>query len=563
MKRALRFNTNNRFINYVTEVWPAIAVLVLITLMTHGSILFSQRIGIDTEDIIRGMSYFDKDGRQGIVWLADILEISWFSPYMAQVLTILFMICAPVCFGFLFYIYSGQKALVNVTLILLGTSYIVSPFWTEQIYFQNQSAQVTCSCALTAVSIMLAEEGLRALRTRWYYILGALLLMQVTFASYQVLIMLYVTGVVMVFLCSVLKENRSLKRQIQWIASHAGIFLIGLAAYWLTAKCFYGTEMDYLSGQIGWSRLGIKNGIRSCISAVWSAMKNNPPYYTGFYGIFALGLFVTAVYKGTKNGWFRKAWGRAVLFYLAVLFLAGTPFVFCVLYGGDIWARMQLVFPLAQGCMLYLMALLLCDNGGRETSAEMQRRGIPPEIRNNLTRGIAVLLAAAVLKNMLINMSYCNRMYYTDEWRYQYDRQLAHDICRELEDYVEENGYDKSLYTNLVFVGIPEIPYNEVCLKGQVIGSSFFEWDMRFKGIHKTRIINFMRIAGYPIEPVPSFGDGAEAAYFTYFEEYFGERVDAMPSFPEAGSIQYLEAEDIGLHYLVIKLGGEWRSAFN
>ncbi len=28
---------------------------------------------------------------------------------------------------------------------------------------------------------------------------------------------------------------------------------------------------------------------------------------------------------------------------------------------------------------------------------------------------------------------------------------------------------------------------------------------------------------------------------------YEGERVDAMPSFPEAGGIQYLEAEDIGL----------------
>jgi len=130
----------------------------------------------------------------------------------------------------------------------------------------------------------------------------------------------------------------------------------------------------------------------------------------------------------------------------------------------------------------------------------------------------AVMLTIAVLKNMLIDMGYCNRLYYTDEWRYQYDKQLAHDIYMELKSYLAENGYDETLCTNLIFLG-------------------------------------------YPIEPEPYFSEGARAAYYAYFEDYFGEKVDAMPAFPERGSIQYLKSEEIGLHYLIVKLGPHWKSA--
>lgn len=225
VKNRSAIDEGKTLMQYMADIFPAFVLLAVAALMTHGSILFSQRIGIDTEYIISGNHNFDLLGRQGLIWLADILEIDWFNPYLVQVLTVVFMVLAPVFFGFLFYRYSEQKSLLNVTLIVMGVSYIVSPFWAAQLYFLNQSAQVTFSCVLTAVAILAAEEGRKALRTKWYWVLFSVILMQFIFSSYQILIMIYVAGVTMVFLRSALNEGGTVKRQAHWILFHSGVFL--------------------------------------------------------------------------------------------------------------------------------------------------------------------------------------------------------------------------------------------------------------------------------------------------------------------------------------------------
>lgn len=177
--------------------------------------------------------------------------------------------------------------------------------------------------------------------------------------------------------------------------------------------------------------------------------------------------------------------------------------------------------------------------------------------------GIAAVTALAFLKSVMADMGVCNRLYYTDEWVFQYDKQMAHDIYMELKDYLAENGYDESLYGNLIFLGYPLIPYNRAAVRGDVMGSSSFAFDIEKDDTYRPRIFYFMRAVGYPIEPEPYFTDGARAAYYAYFDAYFGDRVDAMPSFPDRGSIRYLESEEIGLRYLVVKLGPYWRSAID
>lgn len=550
-------SVKDSFLQYVMKVFPAVIILAAAMMMAHGSILFTDRIGVDTEFMMYGNQVFDQVGRQGLVWLADILELEWFNPYLVQVLVFVFMVLTPVLFGFLFHRCAGQEKLLNTTLIVLGICWIVSPFWTAQIYFFNQSAQITCSCALTALAILSAEEGRRTLGTfKTVYILFSIFLMQFIFSSYQILTMIYVAGVVMVFLCSSLKEKRSLTCQLRWILFHAGVFLAGFAAYLLIAKTFFYTDMGitYQSGQIKWNE-GFQTGLHNCISAILSTLRSNPPFYTGWYGIFGLILLVAVIYKAVRNSWFREKKASLVIPFLAVLFLIATPYVFIVFYGGQLPGRVQLVLPFSQGCMLYLSVMILF--GEKEPAVEKNH----PVYRKWMRKAVAVILTAAVLKNMLTDMGYCNRLYYTDEWRYQYDRQIAHDIYMELRNYMAENSYDQSLYEKLIFLGYPLISYNEVAIKEDVVGNSLFVYDIGADDTSRTRITYFMKAMGYPIEPDPWFSEGARAAYYVYFEDYFGERVDAMPSFPEHGYIQYLESEEIGLQYLIVKLGPYWRSA--
>ena len=168
----------------------------VIALLAHGSILFTQRFGIDTDAIMLGMYSFEDTGRQGLVWLAEMmgLELGRFNLYLAQVLTVVFMFLAPVAFGGLFWLAGGEGRGDKAALAVLGLSFIVSPFWAAQIYFLNQSAQVLLACVLTAAAIALAETARRDIRRRWFMLPGAIVLMQLTFSSYQVLLMIYAVG---------------------------------------------------------------------------------------------------------------------------------------------------------------------------------------------------------------------------------------------------------------------------------------------------------------------------------------------------------------------------------
>lgn len=91
--------------------WIVMAV-TMITFITHGALLFSQSFGVDTELLMNGSHNFNLIGRQGLVWLAKLLELEWFNLYQAQVLAFSFMILAPLSFGFLFYWFGGVKRIM-------------------------------------------------------------------------------------------------------------------------------------------------------------------------------------------------------------------------------------------------------------------------------------------------------------------------------------------------------------------------------------------------------------------------------------------------------------------
>ncbi len=94
---------------YLGKVRWIIAAIIMITFMAHGAILFSQSFGIDTDSIMNGEHNFDQIGRQGLIWLAKLLDLDWFNLYHAQVLAFSLMILAPVSFGFLFYQFGGVR----------------------------------------------------------------------------------------------------------------------------------------------------------------------------------------------------------------------------------------------------------------------------------------------------------------------------------------------------------------------------------------------------------------------------------------------------------------------
>lgn len=529
-------------LSYTERVKWAILANAVLAFMTHGSILFSDRFGIDTDYMIEGVHNFDMIGRQGLVWSARLLGLGWFNLYLAQTLTLLFMALIPPVFSYLLATVCGQEKYLNITLLAFGASFTVSPLWATQIYFLNQSAQVTLGCILAAVSILLLEKARPLIRRKWFLIPSAIALMQVSFSCYQVIIVIYTAGTAACFLLFCMDGTRTTKQQIQWLIYHVVLFLAGFAVYLITSRLFFLNGGGYLENQIKWSGTGFTRGIKDCMKAIRYTLGKNPPFYTGLYGIFSLMLPAVTVLRMLGR---KKIWGgSSILFILAQLFLIITPFLFILVYGGEIMDRMQLVMPLSQSCLIYTV-ILLAGCGGEE-------KGLPPF----LVKGMGLILILMLYKNTMTQMSYSNRLYYTDEWRYQYDKSMAQKIYFDVKEAMEENGLENTGFDNILMVGYPSLPYNKMCVSGMVMGRSSFSYDIKTGGLNRERIGYCMKVNGFPIYSY--FTEGEEAAFKAYYKDYFAEQIDQMPAYPDKGYIQYMSDDTIGLEYLVVKLGYDW-----
>lgn len=201
--------------------------------------------------------------------------------------------------------------------------------------------------------------------------------------------------------------------------------------------------------------------------------------------------------------------------------------------------------PLSQGCILYLIIM--------ELTGTADKKVLPPI----LIKIIAFVLAIGLYKDTITHLNYCNRFYYTDEWIYQYDVRLAAKVCEDIREVQYANHLDFS-YEKVLFLGYPDVPYNSVCLRGHTNGVSAFRQDSKY--IERSRIVYFLRNLGYPTDDYGK--DGKFADYNAYFEEYFGQRVDGMPYYPEPGYVQYMTDTETGLEYIVVKLGVDWRNVY-
>lgn len=530
--------------NYFFQNRWNIMLMGFFTFMAHGSILFSQRFGVDTELMMNDVSE-DPLGRPGLYWLEDLLGLEWFNLYYAQILTFIFLALTPVAFGLLFHLTAREMPRPRISILLFGASFLFSPLLTAHIYFICQSAQIMCAYMLIAAALLFADLFARDPARKWYCALLSVVLMNIIFGCYQVLALAYVTGAAAIFLLRFLKESCRLRLLFRWIGIHAGCFLLGLISYLVIANLFYGGGDSYLASQIAWTHLGLEEGIRRCASAIRSTLTTNPPYYSGGYGFFSL-LFVGVLAwrlitaKETKRS-------CGLLLSAAGLFLVVSPYLFILFTGGDILDRLQLALPLSQSCMIYLTAVFFPG------MAEMKKTFMQAVL------GIASLAFAVLLfKDFTFQLKYCNRLYYTNEWVFQYDTQVAERVYADLQEVIAANGLDDT-FDNYMFWGSPDIPYPHTSVTGHTMGLSLFQFEPQIgmAPVNRIRLISFMRNMGYPVKSY--FTEGETAVYHADFQEYFAEALEAMPCYPVPGYIQYLSNGELGVEYVIIKLGDSWR----
>lgn len=445
-------------------------VVFLLAVFSHGTMLLSGSIGIDTEDIIALQDAFYEGwlsvGRQGLVFLKWLFGTSIFNPQLAGVMTLLFLTAACIFWTGLFSCISGKSS--QSAAFVFAALLLVSPLITEQVYFKLQSMEVTFGFCLMAVSLLFVYWAAitEVRRKKYLFLLGSVLLNIILFSLYQVMVPLFLFGAsACFFLYCFFRTDASVeimkKLGILYLAAFFAGFVLNQI---LTAVCF-SAGSGYLTAQVRWFTQSIPDCLLNICRHVKAVLLGEGIYYSKFYPLGCLFLTGIVLYRGKG----RKNKAVFVGSVLSLLMTIAAPFYMTVLCAGEPVRRSQMVMPFALAFVAYV--LVLQTSGNKRT----------------------VLLILCVMTGYM-QLSNTMRLNYTDSVRYESDVRTAYALMEDL----NQLGEDAHVYP-IIFIGKRPAELNNSCVIGETIGSSFFEQDAEVepRGFYSTRrIIHFMHVLG-------------------------------------------------------------------
>lgn len=461
----------------------------LFVFLLHGAKLNSNVIGIDTEDLIHlGRDFYGgwlATGRQGLVLLKYALGNSTFNPYFAGAMTLIMLTLAVAAF-FLLWDYVGDRSGETGCGLwawgLGGLLWVSHPVLVEQLYFSLQSMEICLCFVLTAVALYLSFLWVenRKRRGHIFLFIAVTALLFITFSGYQIFVVLYIFGVVSILLLqslAALGGDKAVSAGESWkkAGAYVVLFLTAFVINMAVTGIFFSTS-DYLQQQIMWGEGAFFDNVRNIFHHIRQVLTGaDSIFYHWTYGLlcvtsFLLFLWVLWRHRGQKTG----SLLTMIFLYLAVMLM---PFLMTVIIGGIPVVRSQLILPVMTGFLAYLNMVLL-----RQAAFSGEK---------------AALCAAAVLilicgAGSLEQARMTGALYYTDRCRYEQDVAIARQLIRKLQ---VVNRWDLPV----AVVGNLEFEPNNACVQGEIIGSSFFDYDTYVEPLDywsTRRILGFFHILG-------------------------------------------------------------------
>ncbi len=508
---------------YFEKYRSRIVLMGLFVFLIHGAKLHSGIIGIDSEDLIHIQNDFYggwlNTGRQGLYvmkWLTDSLN---FQPFMAGLMTLVFLAVAVSAF-FLLWDKITQKTSTVMAWIAGGLFLIAHPILTEQLYFTLQSVEICIGFITTAVVLFFITK-FREVGGFWRLVLGCLLLL-LNFSVYQAFVVVFIFGTISVLLAESVtrlqsEEELSAGALLKGMIPYLGVFLVAFIINSVITKLFFSVS-DYLNGQILWGKFDIMDNFRAIVGHVVKALTGyegiHYHFSFGLLCIMILGLVVrVSVRYGCRTK--KKSVVAVVLFYLAALFV--TPFLMTLVCGGAPVIRSQLVLPLITGFLAYLVIVLLAE----ETAEVEQNRVL---LRKICPTFVVLICVVGIWHQTSTTMS----LYYTDEMRYEQDAYLGRELITEIDKVRGQYNLPVAVVGRKPFSG------NHACVTGEIIGKSFFDHDVEVEPKYywsTRRILGFFHVLGADYEQ-------ADRSKFSDVVNYSKN----MPVWPAEGSIQLYDS---------------------
>ena len=325
--------------------------------------------------------------------------------------------------------------------LLLILIIITSPLIAEQFTFTMQIFEISLGYLLLILNFKLINEYIYN-NKKWQLPIIVLILAFV-FGIYQAFCLLYITLSVIYFIVNINNKKNTLKEIIFIVLKYIVLFIIGILLCQLFATIMKSTlnisNSSYLLNQVGWSTYGLKGIL-----------------YIGYY--FLTVLFGTRIYYNLGYLiviiltliFIKKHWNKQnIILNISLLFLLITPFIMSIALGNETIARSQFALPFVISFVFIFYK---------------------PKNKFYYIIPLALIVFQITITFILFKNDYI---------RYNLDLNLMNEIKTEISDHED---------LPVVFIGEYN---NNIKIKGDVLGSSFFNWDKETENGANIRIHGF------------------------------------------------------------------------
>lgn len=502
----------NKLIGYFKRNAVGIVILDALLLIVWGSWIINTNPRIDTELTINNpftTMDWETMGRQGGLLTEYVFGQRWFNPYVATVFGYIGICLAGNLCSFVVSECTGKNKGVYLLCGIIVFSY---PIFAELFYFDMMILKM----AWAFILVMLASYWSIEAATHNSIAGAALSLLALiwAFSTYQAFILVYVAMVGFCYVFALYRasfeenlegQQTSWLRVLIYLVAH---FLLTYALYTLITNTWFFSSV-YLESQIHWRTMSKRECVKRIAAYIQSGFMGDGLYHSIGYGILALITLLFTLCQCAKS---RARVCDKVLLILAVSVLQIVPFLMNVYLGGSVVIRAQLSYAFVMMGNIMLLSSF---------------------IRNkHLDAALKALVIVLLWQSIGVTM----RLEYTDDIRAQEDITKMQEIALDIERVNTENK-------PICFIGASHANLNRACLRGDLIGASFFEWDIASFGQlycrSQMRVQGLANMLGIPIETIRD-------------EQKISEAINCaqdMPVWPVEGAIV-----DNG-EYIVVKIG--------
>ncbi len=495
---------------------------IVTILYVYGVRIFNFNIGIDTElfldDIDRSRQHWIALGRYGLVLLQYIFKHTSTNVCADVFVAGALLLSSGLVLCYLLSSFSAKK-IPGPAMALFLVFYLSSSVWAEMIYFSYMSAETMLSVLLASVIVAFMIHKVRTGYDLKALIISSFLIMLIT-SIYQASLMFLVgvlaasilllgddetadgntcfkgaimcaltviCGAACYFLSNTLIKALLLKDSEPYLES---MIHIGQSDYLFRFGAFlfevFGADIPVINTLV-LSRVNELAGSEFVQKVYWNST------ISCFWYVPAIVMYIVIVIKrsrkrGSKDGLIQALSGLTVLF--SVLFLA--------ILGGNVEVRALYALAFA-GAFMLVYNIVNADSGRLRTL-------------------LLIIFAAAVY----IQTQRSALMITSDQMRYEYDRNLAESIIRDVE--MKRDGAVKGDNVKICFYGNSSFDASDNFRPGRVIGHSIFEWEG-----NGLRIVAFMHDLGYK-----------KIALGDTDQEVLRGMCENMPVYPMDGSIRFV-----------------------